>query len=185
YWSFAQLSWYVAVRTPLPPASILPELRKTLAHVAPGMPLYDVRTMTERLSARLSPRQGLMRVVLLYALSALLIAAVGLYAVQSYDVSQHLDEFGIRAALGAGRHELMAERLREMSWVLVPGLLLGLLGMALLDSLFAHELYGVSPLDPLPIIGVCTVLSLSMLLAGWIPAWRAGSVPPLRALQNG
>jgi len=184
YWSFAQLSWYVAVRTRLPPASILPELRATLARVAPGTPPYHVRTMTERLSAHLAPRQGLMRIVLLYALSALLIAAVGLYAVQSYGVNQRLSEFGIRAALGADRHQLMVEMLKEMGRLLALGLLLGTLGMVLFGALFAHEFYNVSPLDPLTIIGVCLILSLSVLLAGWAPAWRAGSVPPMRALRG-
>ncbi|MHB8424905.1 MAG: ADOP family duplicated permease [Gammaproteobacteria bacterium] len=182
---FMRSTWYVAVRTPLATAAILPALREAVARVIPNVPFYDVRTMDERLSAHLAPRRGLMRLVLLCAVGALLLAAVGLYAVQSYSVNQRLREFGIRAALGADRSQLLSQVLKEIGRLLAVGLLLGLLGMVALGHLFASALYGVSPVDPLTVLLVLIVLSLTVLLAGWVPAWRASRVPPMRALRDG
>ncbi|MGA9851701.1 MAG: ADOP family duplicated permease [Gammaproteobacteria bacterium] len=182
-YSFAPSSWYVAVRTPLSTAAILPALSQAVARAVPGVPIYDVRSMDQRLSAQLSPRRGLMTLILMFAAGALLLAAVGLYAVQSYSISQRLREFGIRAALGADRSKLLGLVMREIAKLLVIGLVLGLIGAVLLSHVFSAALYDVNFADPVSLFLVFVILSFTALAAGWIPAWRASRVSPATALR--
>ena len=183
-WSMATDTWYVAVRTPLATGAILPALNHAVAEALPGVPIYDVRSMDERLSNQLAPRRGLMTLVLIFALGAVLLAAVGVYAVQSYAVSQRLHEFGIRAALGADRTQLLDLVLREIARLLVIGLVVGLTGVVLFGHVFSSALYDVNMADPLSLFLVFVILSFTALAAGWIPAWRASCVPPMEALRE-
>ncbi len=177
-------SWFVALRTPLSTAAILPALNRAVASAAPGVPIYDVRSMDERLSNQLAPRRGLMTLVLMFALGAVLLAAVGLYAVQSYAVSQRLREFGIRAALGADRGQLLGLVLREIARLLIIGLVVGLIGVVVFGHVFSSALYNVNMADPVSLFLVFVILSFTALAAGWIPAWRASRVPPMEALRE-
>ncbi|MGA7540918.1 MAG: ADOP family duplicated permease [Steroidobacteraceae bacterium] len=183
-WSWAFPNWYVAVRTPLDPAAILPALRQAVGRALPGVPVYDVRSMDERLASVLAPRRSFTALVLMFALGALAVAAVGLYAVQSYAVSERRPEFGIRAALGADGERLRTLVLREVIVLLVIGLTIGLCGVVALGRLLSSLLYGVRAADPSSLILVLVVLSLAALLAGWIPARRASRVPPMEALRD-
>ncbi|MGH8278593.1 MAG: ADOP family duplicated permease, partial [Gammaproteobacteria bacterium] len=179
-----QERWFVSVRTPLSLARILPLIHDTVAKVLPGVPMYDVKTLDARLADHLAPRRGLFVIVAFFSLSALLLAAVGLYAVQSYTVSQRIREFGIRSALGADRSRLLRLVLTEAGRLLVIGLILGLAGMVVFGQLFASALYGVSPLDPLTGVIVLGILAVTLLFAAWLPAWRASRVPPMEALRE-
>lgn len=183
-WSMAFDTWYVAVRTPLATGAILPALNRAVAQSLPGIPLYDVRSMDARLANQLAPRRGLMTLVLMFALGAVLLAAVGLYAVQSYSVSQRLREFGIRAALGADRAKLLALVMREIAKLLVIGLVVGLIGVVIFGHLFSAALFDVNMADPVSLFLVFVILSFTALAAGWIPAWRASRVPPMEALRE-
>ncbi len=183
-WSFAAETWYVAVRTPLSTGAILPALTRAVAQTLPGIPIYNVRSMDQRLSNQLAPRRGLMTLVLMFALGAILLAAVGLYAVQSYSVSQRLREFGIRAALGADRGQLLGLVLREIARLLVIGLVVGLVGVVVFGHVFSSTLYNVNMADPVSLFLVFVILSFTALAAGWIPAWRASRVPPMEALRE-
>lgn len=182
--AFAQPSWYVAVRTPLATDVLLPALSQAVARIAPNASLYDVHSMDQRLSNQLAPRRGLMTLVLMFALGALLLAAVGLYAVQSYSVSQRLREFGIRAALGADSGQLLSLVLREIAKLLVIGLVVGLIGVVVFGHVFSAVLYDVNMADPVSLFLVFVILSFTALAAGWIPAWRASRVPPMEALRE-
>lgn len=177
-------SWYLAVRTRLPPAALLPELRRVLARVVPGVPVYDVRTLHARMAENLRPHRRIVTLALLLAGGALAVAAVGLYAVQSYAVASRRAEFGIRGALGATRSSLLALVLRQALGLLFWGLAIGLAGMAVLGRVFAGALYGFRSFDLPAAILVAAVLSLTTLLAGGIPAWRASRVPPVEALRD-
>ena len=183
-WSWATSTWYVAVRTPLSTAAILPALSKSVRAVLPGVPIYGVRTMNQRLSRRLAPRRAVAVLVLLFALGALSVAAVGLYSVQSYLVGQRRPEFGIRAALGADPARLRGLVLREGGWLLLLGSVLGVCGVAVLGRVFSASFYGVPAADPLSLLLVMTALGLITLLAGWLPALRASRVPPMEALRD-
>jgi len=176
--------WFMAVRTPLSAAVMLPELRRVLARVAPGVPIYDVHTLEDRMAQDMRPHRNIVTLGLLLSAGALAIAAVGLYAVQSYAVTRRWAEFGIRGALGATRNGLLGLVLRETLGLLAAGLVIGLAGAAVLGRMFAGVLYGVRMFDPLAMLLVLAVLSLTALLAGGIPAWRASRVPPMEALRD-
>lgn len=177
-------TWYVAVRTALPPQLILPGLTQALQRTLPGTPVYDVRTMDQRLSQQLAPRRGLVTLVLVFAASSLLVAAMGLYAVASYTVSQRRPELGIRAALGADPARLRRLVLQETARQLAIGMPLGLAGAVVLGRALAESLYGVQSADGLSLSLVSGVLAGAALIAGWVPAWRASRVSPLEALRD-
>ena len=183
-WSWASPTWYVAVRTPLGTAAILPALSRAAASILPGVPVYGVRSMHQRLSGKLAPRRAVTVLVLMFALGALSVAAVGLYSVQSYLVGQRKPEFGLRAALGADRARLRRLVLREAGWLLLLGSVLGVCGVVVLGRLFSASFYGVQAADPLSLLLVVTVLGLITLLAGWLPAQRASRIPPMEALRD-
>jgi putative ABC transport system permease protein len=183
-WSWVSPTWYVAVRTPLDPAAILPALRRAVSRALPGVPVYDVRSMNERLAGELAPRRGLAALVLMFALGALAVAAVGLYAVQSYAVGQRRPELGVRAALGADGSRLRALVLREVLVLLAIGLAVGLCGVVALGRVLSAVLYDVHAADRPSLVVVVVVLTTAGVLAGWIPARRASRVPPMEALRD-
>jgi predicted permease len=183
-WSWAAPTWYVAVRTPLAPAAILPAVRQAVSRTLPGVPVYDVRSMTERLAGQLAPRRGMTALVSMFALGALIVAAVGLYALQSYIVGERRPEFGIRAALGADAERLRSLVLREVIVLLGIGLAVGLCGVMALGRVLSSMLYGVHAADPFSLMLVLVVLSATAVIAGWWPARRASRVPPMEALRD-
>jgi putative ABC transport system permease protein len=183
-WSWASPTWYAAVRTPLEPAAIMPALRQAASRTLPGVPLYDVSSMTGRLAGELAPRRSMAALVLMFALGALAVAAVGLYAVQSYAVGERRPELGVRAALGADGRRLRALVLREVAVLLIIGLAVGLCGIVALGRVLSAVLYDVHAADPPSIVLVVLVLSVTAVLAGWIPARRASRVPPMEALRD-
>lgn len=184
YWPWTLPTWYVAFRTPLAPAAIIPAVRQAVSRTLPGIPVYDVRSMSERLAGELAPRRSMTALVLMFALGALAVAAVGLYAVQSYAVGERQAEFGIRAALGADSVQLRKLVLREVAVLLAIGLAIGLCGIVALGRGLSSVLYEVHAADPLSLALVLVVLSLTAVLAGWIPARRASRVPPMEALRK-
>lgn len=183
-WSWAGPTWYVAVRTPLGPAGILPSLRRAVSRTLPGVPVYDVRSMNDRLSGQLAPRRSLTALVFMFALGAVVVAAVGLYAVQSYTVSQRRVELGMRAVLGADARRLRALLLRETIVLLAVGLSLGICGMVVLGRVFSAAFYDLRAADPPSLALVLVILSMTAVLAGWIPARSAGRVAPMEALRD-
>ena len=124
-----------------------------------------------------------MEMVLLFALTALLLAGLGIYGTISYLVSERTHEIGIRLALGAKRGEIMRMILRQGLALAVAGAALGLVGALIVSHLMTGLLYGVSPTDPLTFIGVTLVLTAVALAASYIPAMRAMRVDPLMALR--
>jgi predicted permease len=183
-WSWAAPTWYAAVRTPLDPVAIMPALRQAASQTLPGVPLYDVSSMVERLQGELASRRSMTALVLMFALGALAVAAVGLYAVQSHAVGERWPELGVRAALGADGRRLRALVLREVMVLLLIGLAVGLCGVVALGQALSAVLYEVHAADPPSMVLVVLVLSVTALLAGWIPARRASRVAPMEALRD-
>src|SRR6185437_8608008 len=140
-WSWAAPTWYAAVRTPRDPAAIMPALRQAASQTLPGVPLYDVSSMVERLQGELAPRRSMTALVLMFALGALAVAAVGLYAVQSHAVGERWPELGVRAALGADGRRLRVLVLRKMMLLLATGLALGLCAVVALGQALSAVLY--------------------------------------------
>jgi len=124
-----------------------------------------------------------MEMVLLFALTALLLAGLGIYGTISYLVSERTHEIGIRLALGATRGTILQMILRQGLALAVAGAALGLVGALIVSHLMAGLLFGVSPNDPLTFVGVTLVLTGVALAASYIPAMRAMRVDPLVALR--
>lgn len=183
-WSWGFPDWYLSVRSPLSAASVISEVKNAAHKLLPDIPLYDVQTMNQRLGDALAPNRLLSLLVGLFAFGALLLAAIGLYAVQAYAVAQRAREFAIRIALGAERGRLLAMVVGEAARLLVIGLVIGLTGLAAIGVAFASAFYGISPFDPLSMIVVTAVLCLAALAASWLPAWRASRTVPSTALRN-
>jgi ABC-type antimicrobial peptide transport system permease subunit len=173
----------IFLRGRLDTAAIPREVRDQVQSVDPTLPVFGAQTLSEALSASLSERRFSMEVVGLFALTALFLAALGIYGVLSYVVSERTREIGIRLALGAQRADVMRMVLLQGLRLAAAGGAVGCVGALIVSRLMAGLLYGVRPTDPLTFAGVATLLIGVALLACYIPARRAMRVDPMVALH--
>jgi predicted permease len=165
-------------------ASAIPEeVRAMVQSVNPELPVYGAQTLDDAVSASLEQRRFSMDIVAAFAITALLLAALGIYGVISYIVSERTQEIGIRLALGARRGTILQMVLRQGLGLAMAGAALGLVGSVIVSHLMAGLLYGVMPTDPLTFVGVTLVLTGVALAACYIPARRAMRVDPMIALR--
>ena len=143
-----------------------------------------VRTMDEQLDAALVRERVLATLSTGFGLVALLLAAVGLYGVMSYTVTRRRREIGIRLALGAARSWVLWQVLRETALLSCAGIAIGLAGALAAARLIATFLFGLTPRDPLTLVATAAILLVTTLVAGYLPARRAASVDPSRALRS-
>ena len=182
-WSWIQRTMYVVVRTAGDPSSAGTPLRDAVRRVAPGVPLFDVRTMEQRLGASLSTARFNMTLLTLLGAIGLLLAAIGIYGVMGYFVSRRTQEIGVRMALGATRADVVRLVVRQAAGPLAAGLVIGVLASLALTGVLQAELFGISARDPRTLAGVAVLLAVVGLLATLIPARRAASIDPTRALR--
>ncbi|HKV60656.1 MAG TPA: ABC transporter permease [Candidatus Acidoferrum sp.] len=176
-------SMYLTVRTALEPATVTNSIRQQVLALDKDMPIYEVSTMDQLLSnSVVQPRFNLTLLVTFAAL-ALALAAVGIYGVMSYTVTQRTHEIGIRMALGAQGEDVLQQVLKEGAWLAGIGLALGLAGSLAAARLMASLLFGIKPTDPLTFAAVAAILAGVALAACYIPARRATRVDPLVALR--
>jgi putative ABC transport system permease protein len=166
------------------PASLLSALRDRVRAIDPHLPLGGVKTMEMATAAALAPRRATAALVGVFAVSALLLAALGLYGVLAYAVGQRTQEFGIRLALGAEPRQVLELVLREGVVLALCGVGLGLALSAALGRTLASFLYGIGAYDPAVLIGVPLLLMVVALLACLVPARRAVTVDPMRTLRS-
>jgi predicted permease len=171
------------LRGRLDPARIPDEASAAVQSINPELPVFGAATLPDVVSGSLSQRRFSMEMVLLFALAALLLAALGIYGTISYLVSERTHEIGIRLALGATRGTILQMILRQGLELAIAGAALGLVGALIVSHLMARLLYGVSPTDPLTFVGVTLVFTAVALAASYIPAMRAMRVDPLVALR--
>ena len=172
-----------AVRTESEPTAIVKEVRQVLHALDPGVPVRDVQTLEEIVSAAVAPARWSMTLLAVFAGVALVMAVLGVFGVLSFIVTQRTRELGIRIALGATSRGV--ERLvvaRGLALVLA-GLIVGLAGALVLTRFMASLLYGVTPTDPLTFGGVALVLVTAAAVASYLPARRATRVDPIIALR--
>jgi putative ABC transport system permease protein len=186
YWPFAQSPaphMTLIIRAPGAHTRIAPAARESLAALDPRLPLSDIKTMEHVIFERRSPKEVMMWTMVVFAGMALLMAAVGTYAVMAYAVAQRTHEIGVRMALGALPADILKIVLRRGLSLVLPGVGLGLAGAFALTRAVAGLLYKVTATDPLSFIGVSLLLALVALLACYVPARRAMKVDPMVALR--
>jgi predicted permease len=173
----------IFLRGRLDPATTPVELRREVQSVNPELPVFGAQTLKEAVSVSLSERRFSMEMVGLFALTALLLAGLGIYGVISYIVSERRHEIGIRLALGAQNRNILRMVLRQGLGLAIAGAAVGLTCALIVSHLMAGLLYGVRPTDPLTFVGVALLLIGVALLACYIPARRAMKVDPIVALR--
>ena len=173
----------IFLRGRLDPASTPRALREQVQSVNPELPVFGAQTLDEMVSASLSQRRFSMEIVGLFALTALLLAGLGIYGVISYIVSERTHEIGIRLALGAQRQNILRMVLRQGLTLAVAGAAVGFVCALIVSHLMAGLLYGVRPTDPITFAAVALLLIGVAALACYIPARRAIQVDPLVALR--
>jgi predicted permease len=173
-----------AVKAATDPVSLTGAIRTEISRLDPEVPFYDIYTMQGRMDESLVTRRSPMILAMVFACVALFLAAVGIYGVLAYMVSQRTKEIGIRVALGSGADRIFRLILREGMAILLVGFGLGMAGAFALRRFIESQLYGVRPLDPLVLSIVCLVLGLVALIACLIPAQRAAHVDPIVALRR-
>jgi putative ABC transport system permease protein len=159
-------------------------VREQVLAIDKDQPVSKVRTMDEVMDSSVSAPRFRTLLLALFGVAALLLAAIGIYGVMSYAVSQRTREIGIRMALGAAQPEVIKLVLRQGLALTLAGLGLGLLGALGLTRLLSGMLYEVRPTDPLTFAGVALLLTAISLLANYIPARRATKVDPMVALRH-
>jgi putative ABC transport system permease protein len=174
----------VAIRTDLPPQTLLPMLRQKIHEIDRDLPLSTVRTMNEWIStSAVQPRLNAIMLGL-FAVVAVVIAVIGIYGVLAYSVSQRRREIAVRLALGARPERVMRLVVGEGMNVAIAGIGIGLLGGVLLNRTLRSLVYAVAPRDPATFVVVAVILSTVALAACLLPARRAARVDPIVALRE-
>jgi putative ABC transport system permease protein len=165
------------------PSAIMPAVRRVVRDLDPDIPPYRVLTFEQAVSASLWRQRFQGLVVAVFAVLALLLAAVGIYGVISYSVAQRTREFGVRVALGAQVRDIIGLVLAHGTKLAAAGVALGLAGGAVLTRFLQTLLYEVRPRDPAVFALVALGLGAVALIAVSVPAWRATTVDPLVAMR--
>ena len=190
YVPFPQNSWpnalrisSIAVRTSSDPRSLIPAIRQELRSIDPSLPITQIRTMEEIMANSLSQRRFNTALLVVFALVAGVLAAVGIYGVMSYTVTQRTHEVGIRMALGAQRSDIVKMITGDGAKLALLGIGIGIGAAIITTRLMASLLFSVAATDPLTFIAMSLLLAAVTLLASYIPARRAAGTDPMTALR--
>jgi putative ABC transport system permease protein len=179
-WNFMAL----VVRTAGDPAALATTLRREVQAIDKDQPVFGVRTMDDVVANSLGTRRVSMQLFAVFAGAALLLAAIGIYGVMAYSVTQRTQEIGIRMALGAQRSDVLGLVIRQGMTVTLIGVLVGLAGAFALTRLIANLLFGVAATDPLTFVAIPLLLLFVALVACYLPARRAARLDPTIALAQ-
>ena len=178
-----QRAMLLLARTTGNPSALSGPIRHAVTALDPDLPVSDIRTLDERLDQSIAQPRVSMMLLAIFALMALVLAAVGIYGVLSYTVTQRTRELGIRMALGAESNSVMRLVVGQAMVPALIGVGLGLAGAWGATRLMSSLLFGVSATDPVTFIVVALFLLAVALLSSWVPARRATRVDPLIALR--
>jgi putative ABC transport system permease protein len=176
-------NFVLLVRTQSSPAALAKSIGAAVAATDPGQPVYEVRTMLERVQDTWAAPRFISFLLIVFAGLALLLSTLGLYGVLSFSALRRLREIGIRLALGAQRSDIRALILGQGMRLLLLGLTIGFIGIFAFSRVLRSFLFEVSALDPAVYVGVSLLLAVAALLACWIPARRASRLNPLATLR--
>ena len=171
------------VRTSGSVTGAISALQREAAAIDPALTVFDAEPMTEYIAASLFGAKITANLLSLLSSIGLLLAAMGLYGVLAYSVEQRTREFGVRVAMGAQPRDILHLIMRESARLALTGTAAGLLLAALSTRIVAHQIYNISPLDPLTFCGVAVFLLIVALVTSCIPARRASKVDPIVALR--
>jgi putative ABC transport system permease protein len=174
----------VAARVSGDPAGAIASIRRELRSIEPAVLIDQAETMSQRIDESVAPRRLNLILFGLFAGLALLLSAVGLYGVAAYAAGQRTQEFGIRMALGAQRADVLRLVLGQGVRLAMIGVALGIAGAVGMARLMKGLLFGVEPADPGTLAAVAILLSIVMLMACWLPAYRATRIAPVDALRR-
>jgi predicted permease len=173
----------LVMRTALPPGQLAGAVRASLKSIVPGLPSSDFRTLQQLVDKSVSPRRFVVMLLAGFALFALILASLGIYAVISYSVTQRTQEIGIRMALGASGGDLRAQILGQTMSLAAAGLVLGVAASWILARALSGLLFGITSTDPVTFGGMLVVLAMVAAVAGYLPARRASRIDPMVALR--
>jgi predicted permease len=166
------------------PQDVYPEVQSALAGIDPNMPVLNLTTLENQISVRFNNPRLIARLTALFGLVALILACVGLYGVAAYAVVCRTSEIGIRLSLGASRGNVIGMMLRSVMSPVGLGLAIGIGAALAAGNLIASQLFGVKSYDPAVMLAAILVLVMSAIIAAVIPARRAASIDPIRALRT-
>ncbi len=181
---FADSYMRLVVHSTLDPSALARRLRDVVHDVDPTMPIAEVNTLSSLVDNSAMQRRFAERLFQAFSLSALVLAAVGIFGVLSGMVGERVREIGVRSALGASRGQILGHFLRQGGTLAAIGISVGAVGVSLLGSALRPLVYGISPRDPITILVVALGLGAVALLATMIPAWRASRVDAMVALRT-
>ena len=175
---------YLAVRTAADAAGMVDDVRRAALAIEPNLPMDDLVTMEQRLDTSLAQRRMTMTLLATFAVVALALAAIGIYGVIGYGVTQRTREIGVRMALGAEPGRVLRLVLREGMMLGMFGVTVGAAGALAVTRLLAGLLFEVEPTDPAVFAGIALLLLGVAAAASLVPARRAAAVDPVRALRS-
>jgi predicted permease len=173
----------VYIRTTLEPEQMFSPIRKTMSGIDGTLPVFDLRTMNEQIDRSLVTERMIAMLSAVFGLVATLLATVGLYGVMAYTVGRKTREIGIRMALGAFGKDVVWMVMREVLILIAAGVTIGMTAALLLTRFIEGQLFGLTPNDPATLVMAAAMLVAVAALAGYIPAFRASRMDPLRALR--
>jgi putative ABC transport system permease protein len=173
----------ILLRTKLPAQTFERPLRQIVASLDPAQPIFDVRSMQERVEETWAAPRLMTFLLSTFAGLALLLAVVGLYGVMAYNGIRRMREIGVRLALGARRQQIVSMMLTQGMRLLGIGLVIGFIAALIASRVLRSLLFEVSATDPLVYAGVSLMLGVAAALACWIPARRASRVDPIITLR--
>jgi putative ABC transport system permease protein len=171
------------VRTATEPRGLEPQMRSVVASMDPDIPVTDVHTMEDLIGLQLATPRFTTVLLGAFAVLALLLTVVGLYGVMAYSVARRTREIGVRLALGAQRGMVLTMVLRQAALLVAMGMVLGIAGALASGPMLRSMLYGTGARNPVVLAGVCALVAVTGSLAAYLPAWRAASVDPMKALR--
>jgi predicted permease len=165
-------------------AGLESQIHRTLAGINPNLTVLSFKSLDYQVAGNFNQERLISRLTTLFGLLALILASVGLYGITAYSVANRTREIGLRMALGANRGDVVAMILRGASWQVGLGLAIGIPAALLGGHFIASQLYGVKTYNPLTLAGAVLVLAGFASVAGFIPARRAASIEPMKALRT-
>ena len=175
------LAFYV--RSALPAAQMIPQIRRVVAAIDRDLPPEDLRTLDDQILNNIQNDRIVLELAATFAVLATVLAMLGLYGVMAHSVTRRTREIGIRIALGAAPGRIRGMVMREMLWILAAGIAIGVPAALALAKVTESQLFGVKSQDLVVVVAAVLALSLTAALAGFLPARKASRVNPMTALR--